>query len=35
MPFFIQKHDLDIGLPTRDDPNQKQSMFSVLKEKQR
>jgi len=35
MPPFDLKNALDIGLPTQDDPNQKQSMFSLLKEKTR
>lgn len=35
MPPFDTKVDLDIGLPTQDDPNQKMSMFSMLKEKNR
>jgi hypothetical protein len=35
MPPFTLKDKPDIGLPTQDDPNQKTSLFSQLKEKQR
>lgn len=35
MPYFTLKDELDIGLPTIDDPNQKLSLFSQLKEKSR
>lgn len=35
MEPFELKEILDIGMPTRDDPNQKMGMFSMLKEKQR
>lgn len=35
MPPFELKTVPDIGMPTADDPNQKMSVFSVLKEKQR